>query len=293
MAATFRIERTGRIFEPPAKLGRIPYVMGILNVSEDSFSDAASYLNLDKALAHAERMISEGADIIDVGAESTRPGASAVDPEIEIKRLVPVIRALHAKFPEIVISVDTRKSSVADAVLKEGADMINDVSGLAYDPKMAAVAAAHRAGLCIMHMRGIPGNMQASENLVYNDLIREVSGFLLNAREKAVSAGVAPDSIMLDPGIGFSKTAEQNVELIHSAEKFLNLGSPVLYGVSRKSFIGKMIQREIPTDRDFGTAGVLGYLTSKNVDFVRVHNVRAAVDVMKMFLICSKQNETV
>ncbi len=291
MPPVFRIERSGRVFDPVSEKRPFPYVMGILNVNPDSFSDGGAYLRTEDALAHALQILSEGADIVDLGAESTRPGAGAVPETVQIERLLPVVKALRARAPEAVISIDTRSAAVAEELLLAGADMINDVSGLLHDPGIARVAAEYGAGLCIMHMRGEPENMQNPENLRYENLIGEVSDFLMTARKCALEAGVSPDSILLDPGIGFSKTTEQNLELIRAAGTFRELGSPVLYGVSRKTFIGKICGKDCPADRDFGTAGVLAYLTAVKADFVRVHHVDAALSAMKMFAFCAEKQE--
>lgn len=291
MPPVFRIERSGKVFAPAFETRSYPYIMGILNVNGDSFSDGGAYLRTEDALAHALQMLSEGADIVDLGAESTRPGAAAVPDSLQLERLLPVVKALRAAAPEAVISIDTRSAAVAGELLRAGADMINDVSGLRRDPGIARVAAEYGAGLCVMHMRGEPETMQNPENLLYENLIGEVSDFLVTARKCALDAGVSPDSVLLDPGIGFSKTTEQNLELIRAAGVFRALGSPMLYGVSRKTFIGKICGKDCPADRDFGTAGVLAYLTAEKTDFVRVHRVDAALSAMKMFAFCAKKQK--
>ena len=251
------MRRTDRFF---AKSGSgIPKIIGILNLTDDSFSDGGAYWTEEDAVAHAEEMLSSGADAIDIGAESTRPGAAAQPVQTEIERLVPVIRCLRERKPDCVICVDTRKAAVAEAVLEAGADVINDVSGLQFDPGMAQVVAKYDAGLVLMHMRGTPETMQNEENLLYQDLIGEIA---------------------LDPGVGFAKTAAANWQLIRDAEQFRKHGLPLYYGISRKSFLGR---DRAPQKRDFATAGVLAYLAEKKIEFVRVHNTVAALDSMKAY----------
>lgn len=272
------MRRTDRFF---AKSGNgIPKIIGILNLTDDSFSDGGSYRTVENAVAHAEQMLAAGAMAIDIGAESTRPGASAQPEQIEIDRLVPVIRALRERQPDCVICVDTRKAAVAEAVLEAGADVINDVSGLQFDPEMAQVIAKSGAGLVLMHMRGIPETMQNEENLFYQDLIGEINAFFEKQVAFAVNAGIRLDRIALDPGIGFAKTVTANWQLVRDAEQFRKHGLPLYYGISRKSFLGR---EKKPCERDFATAGVLAYLTEKKVEFVRVHEPGAAEDAMRAF----------
>ncbi len=270
--------RTDRFF---AESGRgIPKVVGILNLTDDSFSDGGAYRTAEDAVLHAEQMLASGAAAVDIGAESTRPGAAAQSAETEIGRLLPVIRSLRERNPECVICVDTRKSSVAEAVLSAGADVINDVSGLQFEPDLARIVAKHDAGLVLMHMRGTPENMQNAENLRYQDLIGEINAFFEKQIAFAAETGIRRDRIALDPGIGFAKTAEANWQLIREAEQFRKHGLPLYYGISRKSFLGK---GKVPGDRDFATAGVLAYLAEKKIEFVRVHNTNAALDAMNAY----------
>lgn len=272
------MRRTDRFF---VKSGNgIPKIIGILNLTDDSFSDGGAYRTVENAVAHAEQMLAAGAMAIDIGAESTRPGASAQPEQIEIERLVPVIRALRERQPDCVICVDTRKAAVAEAVLEAGADVINDVSGLQFDPEMAQVVARYDAGLVLMHMRGIPETMQNEENLFYQDLIGEINAFFEKQIAFAVNAGIRLDRIALDPGIGFAKTVTANWQLVRDAEQFRKHGLPLYYGISRKSFLGR---EKKPCERDFATAGVLAYLTEKKVEFVRVHEPGAAEDAMRAF----------
>lgn len=289
----FRINKCGvSLFPAGSKEAPLPHVMGILNVNSDSFSDGSAYLNPEKAVSHGIQMLHDGAAILDIGAESTRPGAKELPASLEIQRLLPVIRGVLDLEPDALISVDTRKAEVADAVLSAGAAVINDVSGLAFDSdRIAEVVARHGAGLILMHMRGIPETMQNAENLMYQDLLGEITEFLCHARERAERLGVPRESILFDPGIGFSKDGNQNLTLIRAVDAFHDCGAQVLYGVSRKSFIGSICGRPHPLDRDFGTAGILACLTAQNADFLRVHNVRGAIDVIKMFDVCAKKKK--
>ena len=254
-----------------------PRLFAILNLTPDSFSDGGLHDAPEAAAKFAAQLVADGADAIDLGAESTRPGSGAVPPDEEIRRLLPALKLIRAKFPELFLSVDTRKAAVADAALAAGADCINDVSGLQYDPAMPEVVAKHRAALIVMHMRGTPDTMQAPENLVYNDLVADVAEFLRLAAEKAVRAGVDPARIMLDPGVGFSKSDEQNMTLIRRAAEFHALGCPLFYGISRKGFIGRMFGIPCPADRDEATARLQLDLCRAGVQALRVHNVAATL----------------
>ena len=254
-----------------------PRLFAILNLTPDSFSDGGLHDAPEAATEFAAQLVADGADAIDLGAESTRPGSGAVPPDEEIRRLLPALKLIRAKFPELFLSVDTRKAAVADAALAAGADCINDVSGLQYDPAMPEVVAKHRAALIVMHMRGTPDTMQAPENLVYNDLVADVAEFLRLAAEKAVRAGVDPARIMLDPGVGFSKSDEQNMTLIRRAAEFHALGCPLFYGISRKGFIGRMFGIPCPADRDEATARLQLDLCRAGVQALRVHNVAATL----------------
>lgn len=255
--------------------------MGILNVTPDSFSDGAEYFDAGLALEHAVRMLEEGADIIDIGGESSRPGAGSVPLEEERRRILPVVSSLRKIRPDAIISVDTVKSGLADEALSAGADIINDISGLQNSPNMAEIAAAHHAGLILMHMRGTPENMQ--DDLHYNDLLGEISSFLESAMRKALQSGVKEDCIVLDPGIGFSKNTEQNLEILGNAVKFREIGRPLLVGPSLKSFIGDLLGGVTPPERKWGTAGAVAWLAACGVDIIRVHDVREIAQVLKIF----------
>ena len=260
--------------------------MGILNVTPDSFSDGGKYVQHGTAVDHALMMIDNGADIIDVGGESTRPSAAEISVETEIERIVPVISELRKARPDIIISADTRKSRVAAAAVEAGADIINDISGLQFSPDMAKTAAEKNAGLIIMHMRGIPADMQDSKNLIYSDLLGEISNFLKNAAEKAIKAGVHRESIIIDPGLGFSKGPEQNMEICGKIDRIAELGFPVLAGHSRKSFIGNMLNEPDPAERIWGSAGVTAWLALKGAGILRVHDVKETFQLLKTLEKC-------
>ena len=285
------MSRSDRFFENldhPMRPGAIarPRLFGILNLTPDSFSDGGAHTASPEAAADfAARMVADGADALDLGAESTRPGSGAVPADEEIRRLLPAMKLIRSRFPDLFLSVDTRKAEVADAALASGADCVNDVSGLLFDPGMADAVAAHHASLIVMHMRGTPETMQAPENLVYDDLIADVSAFLLDAVKKAVRAGVDPARIMLDPGVGFSKTDEQNMTLIRRAAEFKRLGFPLFYGISRKGFIGRMYGIPCPADRDEATAQLQLELCRAGVDALRIHNVAATLNAIKAAII--------
>lgn len=276
-----RHERLTRIFS--GSTDTVPRIFGILNLSADSFSGDGEVMD---PVLQARSMLADGADAIDIGAESTRSGAKELPPGEEIRKLVPVVTVLREAAPDCVISVDTRKASVAQAVLDAGADIINDVSGLVFDPLMAETVARNKAGLILMHMRGTPETMQ--HDLKYDDLFGEINDFFEQQIRAAESAGIDRKFIALDPGVGFAKDAEQNFELIRCTENFRCHGLPLFYGISRKSFLKDVSGGADPADRDYCTAGVLAYLTAENIEFVRVHNVRLARDVMKAYALCDQ-----
>jgi len=258
--------------------GRRTYVMGILNVTPDSFSDAGKYYEAQAAIARAEEMVVEGADIIDIGGESTRPGAGPVAPEEEIKRVVPVIKAL-SKNRKILLSIDTRKAKVARSALEAGAHMVNDVSGLRFDKKMAKVIAEYKVPVCIMHMRGTPKTMQKKP--AYTDLMGEIIRDLEESIAIGINAGILLKKIIIDPGIGFGKTAEHNLEIVKRLKELKVLGCPVLIGPSRKSVIGKVLG--LPAEeRVEGTAAMVAVSVANGADIVRVHDVGKMVRVARM-----------
>ena len=252
-------------------------VMGIINLSPDSFYAGNRCATVEDAVRHAENMVEEGAHALDVGAESTRPGSQAIGEETELKRLAPVISALAKRVP-VPVSVDTSKPAVADRVLQEGARIINDVAGLNH-PEMSRIIARHGAGVVVMHMQGVPETMQ--DNPQYGDVVEDVLEFLRLSVETAGSAGIAPRSIAVDPGIGFGKTLEHNLKLIGSLRRFKVLDKPVLIGVSRKSFIGRILDLDAE-ERLEGSlaAGVAGVING--ADILRVHDVRATVRAVRI-----------
>ncbi len=250
-----------------------PLVMGILNVTPDSFSDGGRFISPRRALMQARDMIAEGADLIDVGGESTRPGAPEIAVVDELQRVLPVIRALAAEYPMIPLSIDTRKAAVATAALEAGADIVNDVSGLHHDPAMLEVLRDSAAGAVVMHMRGNPRNMQALTD--YQNFSGDIMDYFRRILERAADAGVADDRFILDPGIGFSKTLAQNLQLFNLLPELSRLGRPLLVGPSRKSFIGAILGQQRPTERAWGTAGAVAAAVLRGADLVRVHDVGA------------------
>jgi len=258
-------------------LGR-PLVMGILNVTPDSFSDGNRFFSRERAVERALEMEGEGADIIDIGGESTRPNAPAVSLEEELDRVVPVIAALAGRLT-VPISVDTYKAGVARAACAAGAEIVNDVSGMFFDPEMARVVAEADAGVVLMHTRGRPDRMQSDTH--YQDLVAEVKTYLLESLELAREAGMNPRRIALDPGIGFGKSVEGNLELIRRLGELLPLGYPLLVGTSRKSFIGAVLG-DRDRDRTFGTAATVAVSILNGASIVRVHDVGPMRDIAVM-----------
>ncbi|ACM21765.1 dihydropteroate synthase [Geotalea daltonii FRC-32] len=255
-----------------------PCVMGILNVTPDSFSDGNSFFSYEKAVARALEMEAQGADIIDIGGESTRPNAPPVSEQEELNRVIPVVEALAGRL-KIPISIDTYKASVAEAALAAGAEIINDISGLTFDSRMAEVVASAGAGLIVMHTRGTPQEMQL--NTTYGDIIAEVSAALRSSLKLAEDAGIPAGRIIIDPGVGFGKDMEGNLEIIRRLSEFSELGRPVLLAASRKTFIGKITGKE-PAERLFGTAAVVAVAIYNGAALVRVHDVLEMRDVADM-----------
>jgi len=254
-------------------------IMGIVNVTPDSFSDGGLHATTDAAVAHALRLADEGADIIDIGGESTRPGAAPVSSADEIARVIPVLEALRP-LTSAALSIDTMKADVAAAAIAAGADIINDVSGLSFDPLMAATAAASNAGLVLMHMQGTPRTMQLRPG--YSDTIAEISAALRLAINLATTAGVHPDAIALDPGIGFGKRLEDNLAILRQPNAFSLDGRPVLLGVSRKSFIGQLTDSSSPASRDWPTVALTSLARERGARILRVHDVRPNVQALRM-----------
>ena len=245
--------------------GKKTYIMGILNVTPDSFSDGGDYTNIDIAVNHAKEMIELGADMIDLGGESTRPGHKFVSSEEEISRIVPVIKRLKEEI-NVPISIDTYKSEVAEEALKLGVDMVNDVWGLTYDGKMADVVAKYDGEVCIMH------NQEGTD--YDKDIMEAIKEFLQNSIDMALKAGVKKEKIVLDPGIGFGKTYEQNIEVLDRLGELRDLGYPVLLGTSRKSVLGKILENSTPKERVNATVATTVLGVKDGVDIVRVHDVK-------------------
>ncbi|MBC8206430.1 MAG: dihydropteroate synthase [Kiritimatiellales bacterium] len=254
-----------------------PLVMGILNATPDSFSDGGKFQGLEKAVERALQMVQEGADIIDIGGESTRPGAEPVQASEEIARTVPIIGKLREQ-SDVLISIDTQKAAVARAAIAAGADIINDVSALG-DPEMAAVAAETGAGLVLMHMQGTPETMQNDPR--YADVVSTVRSFLEERLARAVAKGVSPLQIAFDPGIGFGKTDEHNLALLNGIDKLALAGRPVLIGVSRKSLFGRLLGREID-DRLAGSLAAAVFSVMRGARILRVHDVKESCDAVKL-----------
>lgn len=256
---------------------RRPALMGILNVTPDSFSDGGSYLDPSKAIDHARRMIEEGADLIDVGGESTRPGADEVPETEELRRVLPVVEALASE--QVAVSIDTSKPRVAKQALEAGASVVNDVTGFR-DPAMIEVCVPTDCTICIMHMQGSPRTMQADPK--YKDVVRDVLNYLGEAIETCESAGIRARRVWIDPGFGFGKTLEHNLTLLRSLERFCKTDYPVLVGVSRKSFIGRVLGGSEASDRLEGTLAAQAYAQMKGAKIIRAHDVKASRRVIEM-----------
>ena len=265
--------------------GPVPAVFGIINLTPDSFSDGGKYPDPESAVKEALRMFEAGAAGVDLGAESTRPGAKEVPAEIETGRLVPVIRGILERKPDAVISVDTRKAAPARASLEAGADIINDVSGLTFDPDMARTVAGFDAAVVLMHMRGTPETMRSRPEMMrYDNVVTEVAEALELLQENAIAAGIRSDAILLDPGLGFAKTPEQDFALVREAAYLRErLHTPLFYGPSRKSFLSSICPGKPAAERDHATTGILCALAAAGVEVLRVHNVPMAMDALKAF----------
>jgi dihydropteroate synthase len=258
------------------------YIMGILNVTPDSFSDGGDFQTLERAIAQASTMADAGVDIIDIGGESARPGSEPVTATAELARVIPVIQALRSRplFDSIPISIDTTKSIVAKAAIAAGADIVNDISAGTFDPEMLATMATLKVPVILMHIRGNPKNMQQLTD--YEDLCGEIRTFLQERITAAVAAGIDRHHICLDLGIGFAKTVEQNLELIRRLPEFADLDCPMLIGVSRKSFIGHILQQPDAKQRVWGTAAACTAAIAQGADILRVHDVAPMQDVAKV-----------
>ncbi len=256
----------------------LPRVMGIVNVTPDSFSDGGQFASERDALAHCDRLLGEGADLLDIGGESTRPGAHTLKPDEELARVLPVLR--HALTLGVPVSVDTSQPAVMRAVLDAGADIVNDVRALQRPGALEAVAAHAMCGVCLMHMQGEPGTMQAAPQ--YSDVVQDVAAFLAHRRDAALVAGIGFDRIVLDPGIGFGKTAEHNLALLARQRELVSLGSPLLVGWSRKSTLGTVTGRAVDQRQHASVAAAL-MAVERGARILRVHDVAATVDAMKVW----------
>ena len=254
------------------------YIMGILNLTPDSFYDGGRYLQKEKAIKQAINMVNAGADIIDIGGESTRPGAKRISAKEEINRVIPVLKAIRNKI-KIPISVDTYKSETAEAALSEGADIINDISGLRFDKNMAKIIAKHNAGVVIMHIKGTPKTMQI--NPVYNDLITEIKDNIEKSIKIALENGIDFNKIIIDPGIGFGKRIEDNYIIINKIKEFKIFKRPILIGLSRKSLIGKILNQP-PEERLYGTLILNGISILNGANIIRVHDVMEHKKLIKL-----------
>lgn len=264
----------GKIFPADEK----PLIMGILNATPDSFYDGGKYLNAGKAIEKALQMIAEGASIIDVGGMSTRPGSEETDIEEEIRRTIPVIKEIKRQ-SDAVISIDTYRSRVAEKAIDAGADIINDISGLVLDSEMIKTVSSAKVHIVIMHMKGTPRDMQI--NPVYEDVTEEIYSFFYTQVNSAIEAGIEKDRIIIDPGIGFGKTVEDNYAILRNIEEFKSLNMPIMIGASRKSFIGKVLDL-LPEERLEGSLAVASYCAVKGVDILRVHDVRETLRAVKV-----------
>lgn len=275
LRSDYKIECGGKVLD----LGGRTHIMGILNVTPDSFSDGGQYARMDQALAHAREMAAAGADIIDIGGESTRPGAEPLTEEEELRRIIPLIQRLSSELM-VPLSVDTYKASVAKKALQAGAGIVNDISGLRFSPDMARVVADHGAAVVIMHIQGTPRDMQ--QNPVYDDVVGEVMSYLAEGIQLAEKAGVDREKVLIDPGIGFGKTLEHNLTLVNRLEEFRALGRPIVLGTSRKKFIGTVLDIPVPEQRVDGTAATVAIGIERGAQIVRVHDVGKMAQVARM-----------
>ncbi|UCG16202.1 MAG: dihydropteroate synthase [Phycisphaerales bacterium] len=257
-----------------------PVVMGVLNVTPDSFSDGGRFVDVETAVAHATRMIDDGAAIIDVGAESTRPGSRPVPDTEQVRRAAPVIKRIRRRHPHVCISIDTQSAAVARAALDAGADWINDISALRADPAMADLAATTGAPVVLMHMQGTPQTMQ--DNPTYDDVVGEVAAFLARQVSAAESAGIRPERIVIDPGIGFGKRTEHNLQILARLREIVAIGPAVLIGASRKSFIGKTLGIDDPEDRLAGSLACAAVAALAGARIIRAHDVRETVHAARI-----------
>ncbi|MFP4121631.1 MAG: dihydropteroate synthase [Coleofasciculus sp.] len=259
--------------------GERTYLMGVLNVTPDSFSDGGEFNTPAAALAQAQRLVEAGVDILDIGGQSTRPGGQEISEAAELQRVLPVVKAVRSSL-SVPISVDTTRASVAKAAVAVGADMVNDISGGTFDPDMFPVVAQLGVPIILMHIRGTPQTMQKLTD--YHDLIGEIYEFLEGQIQVAINAGIVRSRLIIDPGIGFAKTAEQNIQLLRQLAAFRSLGVPILVGVSRKRFIGHILNQPDPKQRVWGTATACCAAIAAGSDILRVHDVAEMYDVCRV-----------
>ncbi|MDJ0577770.1 MAG: dihydropteroate synthase [Xenococcaceae cyanobacterium MO_234.B1] len=255
------------------------FLMGILNVTPDSFSDGGEFNNTESALSQAQYMIENGADIIDIGGQSTRPGAEQISLEAEINRVIPVIKAIRKNY-SIPISIDTTRAKVAEIAVEAGADIINDISGGTFEVEMLPTAAKLGIPIILMHIRGTPKTMQQMTD--YQDLVGEITNFFTTQINKAIACGIARENIIIDPGIGFAKDSAQNIELLKRLSEFQSFKLPILVGVSRKSFIGHILNKTNPKERVWGTAAACCRAIAGGANILRVHDVPQMYDVIRV-----------
>ena len=278
---TLTRQAKGRLIEFPDR----PLIMGVVNVTPDSFFDGGSYLDAEAAVAHAVRLVEEGADLLDIGAESTRPGADIVDEAEERRRAIPVVTAI-AKAVTVPISIDTSKAAVARAALDAGAVLVNDVTALRGDPAMVDVVAGTRAGIVLMHMQGTPRTMQQAPR--YKDVVGEISAFFEERIQFGVARGIERRQIILDPGIGFGKLLVHNLMLLAQLDRFTGFDCPLLIGVSRKAFLGQLVDRPVQ-ERQWATAAAVAMAVDRGAGILRVHDVKAMKDVVLVTAAISRQ----
>ncbi len=265
------------------------YVMGVLNITPDSFSDGGRYLKTEDALKQAIHLVNGGADILDIGGESSRPFSKPVSVDEEIARTLPVIKAIRKQGIEIPISIDTTKSQVAEQALMAGADIINDISAMRFDPDMAGLAADLNAPVVLMHMKGSPRDMQISPDYK-GDVVKEIKRFLEDRIKHACDSGIKQENIIIDPGIGFGKTFDHNLEILNRLEELVAIGQPVLIGASRKAFLGAITGIESPADRDVATLGITSICAMKGIHIVRVHQTKKTCQILKVMEAVQQQH---
>lgn len=270
-------------------IGETTHIMAVLNITPDSFSDGGAYLDVNAAVVHAKTMVKNGATILDIGGESSRPGAEPVPIDVELNRVLPVIQAIHDEELNVPISIDTNKAVVAKQALEVGAHIINDITALSGDVEMGNVAAKMGAGIVLMHMKGRPLTMQRTPH--YKDVVSEIYNYLKNRIDYAESKGIDPNLVIIDPGIGFGKTTEQNIQILKKLTVLKQLNRPILIGTSRKSFIGKLLNLPV-SERVEGTIATVCWSILLGADIVRVHDVKAISRAVKMTDILYRSTES-